>query len=76
MAAPSSAKLMQCVNGEGLYQTHSVEQFVGDNKLSELRQNYQIVAIMGPQSSGKSTLLNHLVRAAGWEKGAESRQPV
>lgn len=68
MAAPSSAKLMQCVNGEGLYQTHSVEQFVGDNKLSELRQNYQIVAIMGPQSSGKSTLLNHLVR--------ESRQPV
>jgi hypothetical protein len=56
-----TSRLMQVINDVGSFNTQDVEQFVAEHKLSEYKQKYQIVAIMGPQSSGKSTLLNHLV---------------
>jgi hypothetical protein len=39
-----------------------VDAFVHQHGVIEARTNYQVVAIMGPQSSGKSTLMNHVVR--------------
>ena len=66
MSSPGA--LMQVVDAVGEFKSQEVEQFVAEHHIAELRQNYQVVAIMGPQSSGKSTLLNHLVRGqAGQE---------
>ena len=53
---------IQVVDAEGQYQAGSVEQFVDGRSLSSAGIKYITVAIMGPQSSGKSTLLNALVR--------------
>ena len=60
--ADEKPKILQVVDGEGAFLAEDLEQFATANKFSELKQGYQVVAIMGPQSSGKSTLLNHLVR--------------
>jgi ABC-type hemin transport system ATPase subunit len=38
-----------------------LDAFVHQHGVIEARTNYQVVAIMGPQSSGKSTLMNHVV---------------
>ena len=57
MAEP---KILQLVDGNGSFLAEDLDRFALENKFSDLRQGYQIVAIMGPQSSGKSTLLNHL----------------
>lgn len=63
MAGP----VLQVVSGDGQFDTEGVEAFVRANKIDTAGVDYDIVAITGPQSSGKSTLLNHLVRqqAAG-----------
>jgi ABC-type lipoprotein export system ATPase subunit len=52
---------IQVVNGDGDFQAESVERFVADVKLADSKAAYQVIAIMGPQSSGKSTLMNHVV---------------
>ncbi|GFR42392.1 hypothetical protein Agub_g3264, partial [Astrephomene gubernaculifera] len=54
------ADIVQVINGEGQFEQDSVQQFVAANELAHCKTNYQVVAIMGPQSSGKSTLLNHV----------------
>ena len=59
MAEP---KILQLVDGNGEFMAADLEKFAQENTFGDLKQDYQIVAIMGPQSSGKSTLLNHLVR--------------
>ncbi|KAG5516036.1 hypothetical protein RHGRI_036923 [Rhododendron griersonianum] len=46
------------VNGE--FNVTGLHTFMKTAKLADLGLSYAIVAIMGPQSSGKSTLLNHL----------------
>jgi hypothetical protein len=56
------AGIVQVINGEGQFEQDSVQQFVDTNDLASCKTNYQVVAIMGPQSSGKSTLLNYVVR--------------
>ncbi|GBF96639.1 hypothetical protein Rsub_09272 [Raphidocelis subcapitata] len=56
MAAPT----VQMIDGEGAFHEEEVKQFVASTGVAESRSNYQVVAIMGPQSSGKSTLMNHL----------------
>lgn len=62
------AEIVQLVNSEGHFDEVSTKQFVTVSGLAECKTNYQIVAIMGPQSSGKSTLLNHVVR---WPRGID-----
>lgn len=52
---------MQLVDGEAQFNTTELQSFVANAKLVERKTEYQVVAIMGPQSSGKSTLLNHVV---------------
>ena len=53
---------LNLVDGSGNFLVSDLEAFGAKHKFSDLKQQYQIVAIMGPQSSGKSTLLNHLVK--------------
>lgn len=55
-------KQIQVVDEAGCYQEEAVLDFVRSRGIAEAGVKYSTVAIMGPQSSGKSTLLNHLVR--------------
>ena len=53
--------LLQVVSGSGEFNDAVVRGFMANNKLDQAGVDYQIIAITGPQSSGKSTLLNHVV---------------
>ncbi|KAK6148720.1 hypothetical protein DH2020_016245 [Rehmannia glutinosa] len=48
------------IDGDGTFNVVGIDKFMKEVKLAECGLSYAIVAIMGPQSSGKSTLLNHL----------------
>ncbi|XP_059287533.1 protein ROOT HAIR DEFECTIVE 3 homolog 1-like [Lycium ferocissimum] len=48
------------IDGDGVFNVAGVENFIKEVKLAECGLSYAVVSIMGPQSSGKSTLLNHL----------------
>ncbi|KAG9151012.1 hypothetical protein Leryth_003136, partial [Lithospermum erythrorhizon] len=50
------------IDGDGNFNVAGVDHFTKEVKLTECGLSYAIVSIMGPQSSGKSTLLNHLFR--------------
>lgn len=52
---------VQVVDGDGAFHSREVEAFTAEPRVSQGRKDYQVVAIMGPQSSGKSTLLNYVV---------------
>ncbi|XP_022764277.1 protein ROOT HAIR DEFECTIVE 3 homolog 2-like [Durio zibethinus] len=52
--------LMQLINSKGDFNVKGVDEFMQKTGLSKCGLSYAVVAIMGPQSSGKSTLLNHL----------------
>ena len=54
----------QVVSGSGGFNTAEVTDFATQSQLASAGVRYQIVAITGPQSSGKSTLLNHVVSEA------------
>lgn len=54
-------KPLQLIDGNGDFNMDGVEDFVKSTNLIHAGLDYQIVAIMGPQSSGKSTLLNNVV---------------
>eukprot|EP00899_Mesostigma_viride_P026035 jgi/Mesvir1/6616/Mv12750-RA.2 len=51
---------LQLIDGDGHFDDHGLAKFVKRIGLPERRMNYNVVAIMGPQSSGKSTLLNSI----------------
>ncbi|XP_057986091.1 protein ROOT HAIR DEFECTIVE 3 homolog 2 isoform X3 [Hevea brasiliensis] len=50
----------QLIDGNGVFNVVGLDNFVRTTKLADCGLSYAVVAIMGPQSSGKSTLLNHL----------------
>ncbi|XP_009389470.2 protein ROOT HAIR DEFECTIVE 3 [Musa acuminata AAA Group] len=50
----------QLIDGDGAFNDAGIENFIKMVKLAECGLSYAVVSIMGPQSSGKSTLLNHL----------------
>ncbi|XVF27210.1 hypothetical protein REPUB_Repub14bG0087500 [Reevesia pubescens] len=50
----------QLIDGDGQFNVVGLDNFIRTTKLSQCGLSYAVVAIMGPQSSGKSTLLNHL----------------
>ncbi|XP_010481636.1 PREDICTED: protein ROOT HAIR DEFECTIVE 3 homolog 2-like [Camelina sativa] len=52
----------QLIDGDGEFNVKGLDNFVKKTKLSDCGLSYAVVAIMGPQSSGKSTLLNHLFK--------------
>lgn len=62
------AMACQVIDGDGAFQTDVVKSFFAAGQLDDVGRAYQVVAIMGPQSSGKSTLLNTVVRiTATWQ---------
>lgn len=65
MGDVNSNGVLQVVSGEGGFNTEGLQAFVRDSGVEGSGVGYTIVAITGPQSSGKSTLLNHLVRSGG-----------
>ncbi|XP_022844460.1 protein ROOT HAIR DEFECTIVE 3-like isoform X1 [Olea europaea var. sylvestris] len=48
------------IDGDGNFNVAGLDNFMKEVKLAECGLSYAVVSIMGPQSSGKSTLLNHL----------------
>ncbi|XP_010242217.1 PREDICTED: protein ROOT HAIR DEFECTIVE 3 [Nelumbo nucifera] len=50
----------QLIDGDGTFNVSGLESFTKEANLRECGLSYAVVSIMGPQSSGKSTLLNHL----------------
>ncbi|KAI9109573.1 hypothetical protein K1719_019627 [Acacia pycnantha] len=50
----------QLIDGDGIFNVEGMERFMKEVKLGECGLSYAVVSIMGPQSSGKSTLLNKL----------------
>ncbi|XP_010552218.1 PREDICTED: protein ROOT HAIR DEFECTIVE 3-like [Tarenaya hassleriana] len=50
----------QLIDGDGTFNITGLDHFIKEVKLGECGLSYAVVSIMGPQSSGKSTLLNHL----------------
>ncbi|KAH6809918.1 Root hair defective 3 GTP-binding protein, partial [Perilla frutescens var. frutescens] len=50
----------QLISGNGEFNQTGLKDFIKSVKFHNRNVSYAIVAIMGPQSSGKSTLLNHL----------------
>ncbi|KAL6282852.1 hypothetical protein ACE6H2_013781 [Prunus campanulata] len=62
----------QLIYGDGEFNSSGLDRFVKEVKLAECGLSYAVVAIMGPQSSGKSTLLNHLFHTKFREMDAYS----
>lgn len=56
----SRAEVIQVVDETGAF-NEQLESFVQRSDVGTSGTDYQIVAITGPQSSGKSTLMNVLV---------------
>ncbi|KAK9726960.1 hypothetical protein RND81_05G248600 [Saponaria officinalis] len=52
----------QLIDGDGEFNVTGIDAFLKGVKLAECGLSYAVASIMGPQSSGKSTLLNHLFR--------------
>ncbi|XVF87054.1 hypothetical protein PTKIN_Ptkin18bG0089700 [Pterospermum kingtungense] len=50
----------QLIDGDGEFNVVGLDNFMRTTNFSQCGLSYAVVAIMGPQSSGKSTLLNHL----------------
>eukprot|EP00249_Psilotum_nudum_P022102 c28372_g1_i1 orf=326-2764(-) len=55
-----SLPTIQLVDGQGNFNGEALSSFVKAVGLSDCGLSYAVVSIMGPQSSGKSTLLNHV----------------
>lgn len=58
----ADVQTLQLVDAEGDYNTDGMQAFARQCGLDNAGVDYQIVAVMGPQSSGKSTLMNAVVR--------------
>ncbi|XP_024174233.1 protein ROOT HAIR DEFECTIVE 3 homolog 2 [Rosa chinensis] len=50
----------QLIDGRGEFNASGIDIFTKDVNFAACGESYAIVAVMGPQSSGKSTLMNHL----------------
>lgn len=57
----AQSHILQVVNGDGEFNESGVEHFIRQHSISDAGVGYQVVAITGPQSSGKSTLMNAVV---------------
>ncbi|WJX23181.1 hypothetical protein P8452_12411 [Trifolium repens] len=50
----------QLIDGDGGFNKTGLDNFIKTSNMSSRGLSYAVVSIMGPQSSGKSTLMNHL----------------
>jgi hypothetical protein len=56
----AAAPAIQLIDEKGEFHEDALVEFCKAVRLAECGLSYAVVAIMGPQSSGKSTLVNHL----------------
>ncbi|RYR40496.1 hypothetical protein Ahy_A09g046250 isoform C [Arachis hypogaea] len=66
----------QLIDGDGKFHVADAENFVKEMELDKCGQSYAVVSIMGPQSSGKSTLLNYLFDTDFKEMNADDGRQV
>ncbi|XLT07952.1 hypothetical protein HN51_053745 [Arachis hypogaea] len=66
----------QLIDGDGKFNVADAENFVKEMELDKCGQSYAVVSIMGPQSSGKSTLLNSLFDTDFKEMNADDGRQV
>ena len=59
--ATTGQQVLQVVSGDGDFNEADVQRFVSAAHIDTAGVDYQTIAITGPQSSGKSTLMNALV---------------
>ena len=69
MASSSSSsqktkKMMQLIDADGRLEEDACESFLHESGAIEWNRNYGVISIMGPQSSGKSTLLNQVFKTS------------
>ncbi|KAL6774184.1 hypothetical protein ACKKBG_A24075 [Auxenochlorella protothecoides x Auxenochlorella symbiontica] len=71
---PSSLapRILQVVQGDGTFDEPAVQAYMHSSGVESTGIDYTVVAIMGPQSSGKSTLLNALFGTSFTEMDALS----
>lgn len=69
-------QVSQVVSGDGDFNESGVRQFVSAAHIDTAGVDYQTIAITGPQSSGKSTLMNALVRYAMHVSSASQAQTL
>ncbi|TQD84623.1 hypothetical protein C1H46_029825 [Malus baccata] len=62
----------QLIHDDGEFNVAGLNSFVQKVKFDKCGTSYAVVAIMGPQSGGKSTLMNHLFGTAFQEMKMES----
>ncbi|XP_016648192.1 PREDICTED: protein ROOT HAIR DEFECTIVE 3 homolog 2-like [Prunus mume] len=62
----------ELIYGDGKFNADGLQRFVKEVKLAECGVSYGVVAIVGPQSSGKSALQNHLFTTKFKEMNANS----
>ena len=76
MSFRPTSSVVQLVDADGGFNAPELSTFSTAVGLPSAGQGYQVVAVMGPQSSGKSTLLNALVRreAETAERGARMKE--
>ncbi|KAI4324785.1 hypothetical protein MLD38_030241 [Melastoma candidum] len=75
VADPGKCFTMQVIDANGSFNAKGLDRFVRDTQLTECGVSYVVISIMGPQSSGKSTLLNRLFQTDFREMDAdEGRQ--
>ncbi|QCD77264.1 hypothetical protein DEO72_LG1g886 [Vigna unguiculata] len=60
----------QLIDGDGEFNVAGLDNFIKNVNLASCGLSYAVVAIMGPQSSGKSTLMNHLFHTSFREMDA------
>lgn len=65
-------RILQVVDQDGEFDESQVQSYMQDVGMEGAGPDYNVVSIMGPQSSGKSTLLNALVRK-GLPQGGSGR---
>ncbi|KAK4778143.1 hypothetical protein SAY87_018330 [Trapa incisa] len=54
------SRSVQLIDEDGKFNSETLKSFTKTIQLNQCNSSYAVVSIMGPQSSGKSTLLNHL----------------
>lgn len=64
MVDSSVVETCQVIDGDGSFHEDELAAFIRSSGLASKGVDYQVVAIMGPQSSGKSTLMNNVVSTA------------
>jgi hypothetical protein len=56
----AGASQVQLLTAEGELEEGPLTRFLAENGAEHWNRRYRVVAVMGPQSSGKSTLMNHV----------------